>query len=255
MAPLQGGPFEPVETDVGTLWMLTSDEVMRPYLQRRQTWEEDTARLLAALLRPGARFLDVGANVGYFTIFAHRLGLGVRTEAVEPQPVVFDLLQANLWTNAVTAGTHRVALGHTRSLIPMSTPPSNPGDARIGARTPDGRYDLVVPMLPADELFRGRTFDVVKIDVQGFEPDVVLGMERIVRDSPAIVLVVEFWPKALVDRGLDPAEVLDRYRRLRFHISVNDDWGTGTCTADEIIEHCQSAGPDGQVNLVLRRDE
>jgi len=253
--PLQGGPFEGVETDIGMFWMQTCDEVMRPYLQRRRVWEEAKAELLDTLLRPGARFLDVGANVGYFSVFAHRLGRGLRIDAVEPQPVVFDLLQANLWSNAVPAATHRVALGHTRALTPLSIHPTNPGDARVGVQAPDGRYDLVVPMMTADELFRGRSFDVVKIDVQGFEPDVVLGMERIVYDSPAIVLIVEFWPTALVDRGLEPAEVLDRYRRLGYHISVNDQWGTGTCFTDEVIDHCRSAGPDGQVNLVLRRDE
>ncbi len=130
----------------------------------------------------------------------------------------------------------------------------NPGDSRVGTRTSNDRYDLVVPVIPADELFPRRSFDVVKIDVQGFEPEVILGMERIVRQSPAIVLVAEFWPTALVERGLDPSEVLDRYRQLNFRIAVNDDGGTGTCTADEVIEHCRSAGPDGQVNLIMQRD-
>ena len=96
--------------------------------------------------------------------------------------------------------------------------------------------------------------DVVKIGVQGFEPDVVLGMQRIIHESPAIVLLVDFWPLALTDRGLDPLEVLDRYRQMGLHIAVNDDRGTGTCTAENVIEHCRSAGPNGQVNLILRRD-
>ena len=64
-----GGPFERIETDLGPLWMQTSDEVMRPYLLRRKAWEESTGALLRRLLRPGARFLDVGANVGYFSLF------------------------------------------------------------------------------------------------------------------------------------------------------------------------------------------
>jgi FkbM family methyltransferase len=249
-----GGPFEQVDTDFGPLWMQTSDEVMRPYLLRRRTWEESTAALLRRLLRPKARFLDVGANVGYFSLFAHRLAIDVQIDAVEPHPVLHGLLQSNLWANDVRVRTHNVAFGDTRRLLPMSSPAMNPGDSRVGARTPDGRYDLVVPVIPADELFERRTFDVVKIDVQGFEPDVILGMERIVSESPAIVLVVEFWPTALEERGLDPAEVLDRYRRLNFHIAVNDDGGTGTSSAEDVIAHCRSAGADGQVNLILRRD-
>jgi hypothetical protein len=78
-------------------------------------------------------------------------------------------------------------------------------------------------------------------------------MERIVRQSPTIALVVAFWPGALSVRGLDPTDVLDNYRRLGFHIAVNDPEGTGTCSTDEVIEHCRSAGPNGQANLVLTR--
>jgi FkbM family methyltransferase len=248
-----GGPFEQITTDFGPLWMQTSDEVMRPYILRRKTWEESTAALLRRLLRPDARFLDVGANVGYFSLFVHRLALNIEIDAVEPHPVIHNLLQANLWANGVSAQIHNAALGDTRCLLPMASPPMNPGDSRVGAHAANNRYDLVVPVISADELFVGRTFDVVKIDVQGFEPEVVLGMERIVRQSPAIVLVVEFFPTALRERGLEPLEVLDRYRQLGFHIAINDDGGTGTCTADEVIAHCQSAGPDGQVNLLLSR--
>ncbi len=249
----EGGPFELVETNVGPFWMQTSDEVMRPYLLRRRTWEESTAALLERLLRPGARFLDVGAHVGYFSVFAHRLARDIQIDAVEPHPVIHSLLRANLWANSVPAQTQNVALGNERRLLPMTSPPMNPGDSRVGAHSPDGRYDLVVPVVTADELFTRRSFDVVKIDVQGFEPDVVLGMQRIIRDSPAIVVVAEFWPTPLEERGLDPSEVLDRYRQMGLHIAVNDDGGTGTCTAEEVLEHCRSAGPNGQVNLILRR--
>jgi FkbM family methyltransferase len=254
-APLHsGGPYELIETDMGPLWMLTRDEVMRPYLMRRETWDQSTGALLRRLLRPGARFLDVGANVGYFSLFVHRLALGIQIDSVEPHPVLHDLLQANLWANEARARTHNVALGERRRLIPMGSPEMNPGDSRIGIRTPDCRYDLVVPVLSGDELLAGRTFDVAKITVQGFEPEVVIGMERIVRDSPAMVLVVDFWPSAIEDRGLDPHEVLDRYHQMGFHIAVNDDGGTGTCTAETVLAHCRSAGPNGQVKLILRRN-
>jgi FkbM family methyltransferase len=253
-APLTGGPYELIATEFGPLWMQVSDEVMRPFVLRRRTWADSTAALLGRLLRPGARFLDVGANVGYFSLFVHRLSCGVHIDAVEPHPVLHELLQANLWANDVPARIHNVALGDVRRLLPMASPPMNPGDSRVGTRTPDDRYDLVVPVIPADELFPRRTFDVVKVRVQGHEPEVVLGMERIVRDSPAIVLVVQFWPTALIERDLDPAEVLDRYQRLGFHIAVNDDGGTGTCTAEDVIAHCRSAGPEGEVNLILRRE-
>lgn len=250
----EGGPFEQIATDVGPLWMQTSDEVMRPYLLRRGRWEESTAELLRRILRPDSRFLDIGANVGYFSVFAHSLDRSIQIDAVEPHPVTYSLLRANLWGNGVQARPHNTALGDSRRLLPMSSPPMNPASARVGDATPDGRYDLIVPVLTADEYFARRTFDVVKVDVQGFEPEVLLGLERIVQQSPAVVVVVAFFPTLIQDRGLDPAEVLDRYRQLGYRIGVNDDGGTGTCTASEVLEHCRSAGTDGQVNLILTRN-
>ena len=130
----------------------------------------------------------------------------------------------------------------------------NMGDCRVGMVKPGDRYHLLVPVLSADELFPRRTFDVVKIHVQGYELEVVLGMERIVRRSPAIALVVAFWPGALIDRGLEPSHVLENYERLGYHITVNDPEGIGVCATDEVIEHCKSAGPNGQVNLILTRN-
>jgi FkbM family methyltransferase len=250
----EGGPFDQIETKIGSLWMQVSDEVMRPYVLRRKAWEESTGALLERLLGPGARFLDVGANIGYYSLFAHSLQRDIEIDAVEPHPIHHRLLAANLWANRVAARIHNTALGETRRLAPMSSAPTNPADSRVGIHNPDGRYDLVVPVITADELFARRSFDVVKIHVQGFEPEVVLGMERIVRQSPAIALVVAFWPTALTDRGLDPPAVLDGYRRLGYHVAVNDAEGTGTCSADEVMEHCKSAGPNGQVNLILSRD-
>jgi FkbM family methyltransferase len=249
-----GGPFEQVKTGIGSLWMQTSDEVMRPYLIRRKAWQESIGALLERALSPGARFLDVGAHVGYFSLFAHSLGRDVQIDAVEPHPILHRLLLANLWANNVSARVHNTALGDKHCLVPMSVTPMNSGDSRVAIHTPDERYDLIVPMVAADELFVRRSFDVVKIDVQGFEPDVILGMEQIVRRSPGIVLVVEFWPNALLDRGLDPSQVIEGYRRLGYHIAVSNPEGTGTCAVDEVIEHCTSAGPDGAVNLVLHRD-
>ena len=250
----EGGPFELVDTNYGPLWMSVSDEVMRPYLLHRGTWEESTGALLHRLLCPGARFLDVGANVGFFSLFLHRVVPDVQIDAVEPHPVLHALLRANLWANSVHAHIHNVALGDQRRLLSLTSEPMNPGDSRVAAQSPDGRYDLVVPVVAADDLFARRTFDVVKIDVQGFEPEVLLGMQRIIHDSPGIVLVAEFWPTSLEERGLDPAEVLERYRKMGLYIAVNDDGGTGTCTAEEVLTHCRSAGSGGQVNLILRRE-
>lgn len=240
------------EVDVGKFWVPADDEVTRPYLQRRSAWEEGISQLLRRLLRPGARFLDVGAAVGYFSVLAAGAAWGITVDAVEPNPPTVDLLRFNLWANRVEANIWPVALSERRGALPLTSCPTNFGDTRGSSPRVGVPYSVVVPAVPADELFKGRTFDVVKIDVQGSELDVLLGMQRIIHESPSIAIVLEFWPTALRDRREDPEAVLDRYKKLNLEAITEREGTLGRIGHSEIIALCDSAGPDGAVNLLLR---
>jgi len=163
---LSGDAFERVATDVGDLWVSTQDQVMRHYLRTRAAWEEHEANLLRQLIRPGCRFLDIGANIGYFSLLAARCGAG-SVDAVEPHPGLLQLLRFNLWMNRTPACIWPVALDTERRGLPLSSSRNNLGDTRVEHVQKEASYDLVVPALPGDELFHGRSFDVMKIDVQG----------------------------------------------------------------------------------------
>jgi hypothetical protein len=77
-------------------------------------------------------------------------------------------------------------------------------------------------------------------------------LQRVVRQSNGIVLVVGFWPTALRERALEPEDVIRGYAEMGFDIAVHDTWGIGNCAVSEVVAHCDSAGPGGQVNLILR---
>jgi FkbM family methyltransferase len=250
---LHGGDFISVEVDVGCFWLPAGDEVMRPYFQHRRAWEESTGALLRRFFRAGTRFLDVGAAIGYFSVFAARAAEGVTIDSVEPNPLTVDLLRFNLWLNGVEANVWPVALDATRGSLPLSSSKTNLGDARTGHSRPGTAYSLVVPALPADQLFAGRTFDLVKIDVQGWEFEVVLGMQRIMDESPDIAIVAEYWPAALRQRDLDPVDTLEKYRKLGLEVVVVREGALEQIADERTVAICDSAGPDGQVNLLLRR--
>lgn len=250
---LSGGPFEQVDTPAGPLWVLTSDEVMRPYLRDRGHWQHPTDSLLASLLRPGASFLHVGAEVGYLSLQASRMAEGVQVAAVEPNPLLFSLLRLNTWANQVDAQLWSGTLGNDRRVVPIEWEDRNPIESRILEFSAGQQYRAVVPMLPADELFSGRSFDVVMVRAHGWESDVVFGMRGIVERSPGIVIVAEFWPSAIRQRRLDPHAVIERYRALGFEAAMHDYWGLGHCALEDLVNHCDSAGPTGRVQIVLRK--
>ena len=58
------------------------------------------------------------------------------------------------------------------------------------------------------------TLDLIKIDVQGYEPKVIAGLCDTITRSPKITLLTEFWPKGIQDAGGDPREFLKTLREL-----------------------------------------
>jgi len=230
----------------------SSDDVMRPYLRDTGTWEADEGKLLASLLRPGCRFLDVGANVGYFTLFAAANCPDASIDAVEPHPLTARVLAFNVWANRIAANVWPLALSDGARSVTLSTTATNLGDTRSSASDASGTVaTLVAPAASADELFGGRGFDVVKLDVQGAEWEVVAGMTDTIRRSPGITIVAEFWPTALVERGDDPRQILSRYRRLGLAVVTQVASRLERLDDAEIMRVCQQAGRDGQVNLLL----
>jgi FkbM family methyltransferase len=239
-----------VRTDAGELWFPDDDKVMLPYIQSTGTWEPTEGALLRPLLRPDTRFLDVGANVGYFSAFVARECPHGTIDAVEPDARNVALLRMNMWQHAPHARIHPVALGNTRAVAALRLDAVNYGNTRIGG---DSAATQLAALIPGDELFAGRVFDVVKIDVQGYELEVMQGLQRTLRASERVAVVVEFFPEAIKDRGLRPLDVLAQYRGMGFERVACVAGKLARLDDDAVLAVCRDAGADGFVNLLLRR--
>jgi len=202
--------------------VLAEDSIIGPAIERGG-WEEHETRLFRAHLSPGARVLDLGANVGWYSALAVLAGCDVH--AFEPVPAIAEVCRRNL-ERAQRAGKGRAVLhvcaagaGPGKARIALGA--ANRGDNRVldaGAQRPEdmGAGSLVeIHVERVDDLAPGPA-RVVKIDTQGSEWLALQGMRGVLSGSPRLALLLEFWPYAL--RGASPEELLRFLAREGFTV-------------------------------------
>lgn len=192
--------------------VLAEDAIIGPAIERG-AWEEHETRLFLAHLVPGARVVDLGANVGWFTV--HAVLAGCEVHAFEPVPWIADVLERNARAaerlGSGRAIVHRAAAGSGRGTARIALASANFGDNRLldpaSGRPADmgaGR-EIEIAVERVDDHVRGPA-RVLKVDTQGSEWHALQGARALLDASPEMALLLEFWPYAL--RGAAPEDLL-----------------------------------------------
>lgn len=160
-------------------------------------WEPGLTYWLSRTLRPGDVFVDVGANIGYFSLLASSLvGDTGRVVAVEASPSIFEQLRANVSLNDATnvRTLHRAASNTTSISRAFRAPDRNLGASSLFPAegfTDEGEVQAAPlhELLRKDEVLRAR---VIKIDVEGAEVEVIAGLlPALSMARPDLEIVVE----------------------------------------------------------------
>jgi FkbM family methyltransferase len=191
-----------------------SDELCREaYLTG--LYEPPVSRAIQRSLSPGGTMIDVGANWGYFSLIAAaRVGAAGRVLALEPDPRQFERLRANVALNAESGiETLQVAASDLEGRAVLQgylEGDTNRGTSRItGGTAGDGAFDVRCVTVDALTAAFPRV-DVVKIDVEGFEPEVIEGMAEGLRAHRYRTIVLELHPDIVAARGLVPGISIQR---------------------------------------------
>jgi FkbM family methyltransferase len=180
------------------------DRGITPHLALNGFWEAWVTVALARLVQPGWRCVDVGANVGYFTVLiADAVGPDGRVAALEPNPAIAQWLELNVYVNGFGrwVDIHRVAAADSDgSDVDLVVDATNPGVSTICAAA--GRSGDAVAALTAtvDRLTAAwPVVNLVKIDAEGAEPAIWNGMRRTLACNPDVVVLMEFTPSLYAD--------------------------------------------------------
>jgi len=176
-----------------------ADRLLLPAaLRGLRTYEPDAWRPFLDHVRPGDTVVDVGANIGLYTVAAAKRG--ARVIAIEPDPA--NVRRIHRYTR----------LNHVRVVIVEALAGAENGAAPLAARgsAVSGNVDMylgpttrytVAPVVTLDALLADESVDLIKIDVEGAELDVLLGAERMLREKKPRAILLEVHPNALALNG------------------------------------------------------
>lgn len=211
-----------VSTRFGTRMAGETSDILDAYIYCFGVWEPNLTEWVRSRLRPGDVFVDVGANVGYFSLLASRLvGDGGAVVAVEASPGTFERLQRNVALNrARNVRAVNLAAGARRGTVRLYRgPASNRGETTTlesSGFQPDAEVECLplAEVLTPDEVRRAR---LVKIDVEGAEWDVVEGLLPLLPSCrPDLEVMVEINPKYAGPQGRRPEEILEAFAPFGF---------------------------------------
>jgi len=225
-----------IATSLGFRLHVDTTDLIDRYVYAFGVWEPSLTTFVSRRLRPGDVFIDVGANTGYYTVLAaHLVGPDGRVVVVEASPTIYGQLLSNLKLNA---------LGNVRAIECAVSDAAGTAELFAGPVGNRGETTLVAQRgFPAQAIVQKAPFDalidpdefrrarLIKIDVEGHEPEALSGLFRwlpAARDD--LEIMVELTGQTeLARRGIQQSELLDRlagYGYWAYRVDNRYTWWT-----------------------------
>ena len=222
-------------------------------------WEELMTQMFKQVVKDGDTVLDLGANLGYYTLLAAKLvGKKGKVYAFEPEPRNYNLLLKNIELNGYdNVIPMQKAVSNKTEVVKLFLNSEDSGAHTI--RQSDSNKEFIeVESVALDDFFKDELhpIDVIKMDIEGTEMAAFLGMDRIIKGNKNLKIFCEFYP-ALIEGVSYSAEefahklledwhfsilAIDDYTRDKKYLRIN--------SADELMNLCKGGRI---VNLFLER--
>jgi len=163
-------------------------------------YEVYETKLLMSQIGKNDVVVDVGANIGYYTLLMARRAKKVF--AIEPDKEIFGILKKNVEENNLkNVVLINAAAGAKKEKIKYYKNEENYGDGRV-VESKNGKFMGFVSCLRLDEILRNeQKISLIKVDTQGYEPAVIAGAEKTIKkDSP--ILFLEYTPGEYKDKKM-----------------------------------------------------
>lgn len=213
---------------LGRYWIVfrTGDGLLTNRLMTEALWELSVTEVITHEVKRGMTVVDIGANVGYFSlIMGDMIGPSGKLYMAEPIPRLHSSLKRSIELNYLDDRSVLIPNAmfsssgkELRFFIPEDTKNARLELESINAEKGD---ELVLVTKTLDDVIpHGQSVGVIKVDAEGAEFEIWKGMERVIRESPELTVILEF----NTNRPYSPDDFLRKIVSDGFNLRYIDDF-------------------------------
>jgi FkbM family methyltransferase len=232
----------------------TCDISLAPHILMKGYWEIWITKFFLETIEEGMCILEVGANIGYYTLLAaRRIGSTGKVFAFEADPENFEVLHKNIEVNGFIDKAQIVnkAVADRIGEVSFTKLKTHHGsssliefDANFLEKYRDTASVISVESVTIDDFFGDEIpdIDLIKLDAEGSEPLILRGMAKTIHQNQKLKIITEFAPSLITRLDESPRDFLDSLENLGFKVQVIDPVnGVGFRNKDEILklQYCE----------------
>lgn len=230
-----------------TQWVDTHDQFVSLGC-RHNNWEPNETKFFMSKLKKGDIVLDIGANIGWFTLIAARqLQNTGHIHSFEPRPETLHYLRRtttdNKLNDIVTVWPYALSDTNAQQRLMWGINTINPGGAHLegNCHTNYGNCEsALVELRRLDDLLPDVAPDIIKIDVEGAEPLVIAGAVNAINRKKPIILSELHSRQLAVVSGVTPKQYIEQMADLGYKCYVLRNGNL----ADNILDFPETSGVD-----------
>lgn len=172
-----------------TLLLSPGADFLQNYLFMTGIYETDLTHRMTTEIKSCETFVDVGAHIGYYSLLAKKLKSTISVFAFEPQPELYEILQKNIKINVVDVNTFCFALGSDNEMKVIHTG-RFPEQASLLGPNGSALYKKETVVKRCDHVLNAKNNTIcIKIDTEGFEFEVLEGMQQLLQENRCTVFI------------------------------------------------------------------
>lgn len=248
-------------------------DIVSNMIMRERRWEIDTSRMFVKLMNDEYRkraqsnpslqksdltFLDIGANIGWYSLLM--AATGFKVIAIEPMTKNFDALRSSICVNGLqnSITIHKTGLSETKRECKIVSDVGNTGDGIIVCDDAweKATYETreIVHINRLDDLIpENEPIVFAKIDVEGYEDHVLGGANKVLLHSGISKIMSELSPRMMGDAQSDPVHYLKMWSDAGYTIR-KDRFGSGSVIQPSTFKDVIAAWNDQIVNIFMEKE-